>query len=211
LRSFKEGKADILLGTQMISKGLDFSRVTLVGVISADIGLSWPDYRAAERVFQLLTQVAGRAGRDELAGEVVIQSNMINHYTIHFARNHDYKGFYQQELKYRRELIYPPFCRIVNIKYSSDLLPKTIDLAREVSLKLHKANQGIYDVIGPAPSPLARINKQYRWQTLLKIDSAKDPNGKSTKKIISAVLAPYLRLKKSNLKIIVDIDPLEIV
>jgi len=211
LKSFKEGKADILLGTQMISKGLDFSRVTLVGVISADIGLSWPDYRAAERVFQLLTQVAGRAGRDELAGEVVIQSIMINHYTIHFARNHDYKGFYQQELKYRRELTYPPFCRIVNIKYSSDSLPKTIDLAREVSLKLHKANQGVYNVIGPAPSPLARINKQYRWQTLLKIDSAKDPGGKSTRKIISAVLAPYLRQKKSNLKIIVDIDPLEIV
>jgi primosomal protein N' (replication factor Y) len=210
LKSFKEGRADILLGTQMISKGLDFSRVTLVGVISADIGLSWPDYRASERVFQLLTQVAGRAGRDVLAGEVVIQSNVLNHYAIQFAKNHDYKGFYQQEIKYRRELGYPPFRRIINIKFSADNLTKTIAVAREISLKLRKSSRGLYEIIGPAPSAIAKINKQYRWQTLLKINPLKDPAGKHAKKIITDVLSPYLHQKESNLKIITDIDPLEI-
>jgi primosomal protein N' (replication factor Y) len=210
LKSFKEGKADILLGTQMISKGLDFSRVTLVGVISADIGLNLPDYRSAERVFQLLTQVAGRAGRDELEGEVVIQSSIVNHYAIQFARNHDYKGFYRQELKYRQEMGYPPLRRIINLRYSADNLSTTIAFAREITQKLRVARRGFYEITGPAPSPLARINKQYRWQTLLKIDPAKDPGGTRSKKIIELVLLPYLRLKESNLKIVVDVDPQEL-
>jgi primosomal protein N' (replication factor Y) len=210
LKSFKEGKADILLGTQMISKGLDFSRVTLVGVISADIGLNLPDYRSAERVFQLLTQVAGRAGRDELEGEVVIQSSIVNHYAIQFARNHDYKGFYRQELKYRQEMGYPPLRRIINLRYSADNLSTTIAFAREITQKLRVARRGFYEITGPAPSPLARINKQYRWQTLLKIDPAKDPGGRRSKKIIELVLLPYLRLKESNLKIVVDVDPQEL-
>jgi primosomal protein N' (replication factor Y) len=209
LKSFKEGKADILLGTQMISKGLDFSKVTLVGVISADIGLSLPDYRSAERVFQLLTQVAGRAGRDELEGEVVIQSSVVNHYAIQFARNHDYKGFYRQEIKYRQELGYPPFRRIINFRYSANNLSTTIAFAREITQKLRLAGRSLYEITGPAPAPLTRINKQYRWQTLLKIDPVKDPGGTRTKKIISMVLLPYLGLKESNLKIIVDVDPQE--
>jgi primosomal protein N' (replication factor Y) len=209
LKAFKEGKADILLGTQMISKGLDLSRVTLLGVISADIGLSLPDYRSAERVFQLLTQVAGRAGRDELEGEVVIQSSIVNHYAIQFARNHDYKGFYRQELKYRQEMGYPPLRRIINLRYSTDNLSTTIAFAREITQKLRAARRGLYEITGPAPSPLARINKQYRWQTLLKIDPVKDPGGTRSKKIIEMVMLPYLRLKEANLKIIVDVDPQE--
>jgi len=209
LRAFKEGKADILLGTQMISKGLDFSRVTLVGVISADIGLSLPDYRASERVFQLLTQVAGRAGRDELEGEVVVQSNLSNHYAIQYASKHDYRGFYAQEIKYRQESGYPPFKRIINIRYSADTLSNTIEMAREITMKLRKVRRGRYEIVGPAPAPITKINKQYRWQALIKIDPQVDLGSKNSKKVIQQILSPYLRLKESNSKVIIDVDPLE--
>jgi primosomal protein N' (replication factor Y) len=134
---------------------------------------------------------------------------MLNHYAIQFARNHDYKGFYQQEIKYRQELGYPPFRRIVNLKYSADTLATTTALAREITLKLRRARRGLFDITGPAPAPIAKIKRQYRWQSLLKIDPVKDPGGKRTKEIIDNVLMPYLRLKESNLKVIVDVDPQE--
>ena len=118
LDQFGAGKADILLGTQMVAKGLDFPRVTLVGVISADTQMLLPDFRASEGTFQLLTQVAGRAGRSSLAGEVVIQTLQPEHYSLKHVLTHDFHGFYKEELEYRRELHYPPFSRIVLIEMS---------------------------------------------------------------------------------------------
>jgi primosomal protein N' (replication factor Y) len=112
---FKNENVDILLGTQMIAKGFDFPRVTLVGVIDADTALYLPDFRAAERTFQLITQVAGRSGRSDLGGEVIVQTRHPEHYALQAAQKHDYKGFYAQEVEFRRQMHYPPFCRITNI------------------------------------------------------------------------------------------------
>ena len=120
LRQFDSGEADILLGTQMVAKGLDFPRVTLVGVISADTQMLLPDFRASESTFQLLTQVSGRAGRSTLAGEVVIQTLQPDHYSLKHVITHNFRGFYQEELEYRRELDYPPFSRIVLLEFSGE-------------------------------------------------------------------------------------------
>ena len=115
---FKKGEIDILIGTQMIAKGLDFPEVTLVGIIYADMALSIPDFRACERTFQLITQVAGRAGRGDRPGRVIIQTFNPTHYSIIHARNHDYHAFYNEEISYRKELGYPPYSRISNIRIS---------------------------------------------------------------------------------------------
>jgi primosomal protein N' (replication factor Y) len=209
LKSFKERNAEILLGTQMIAKGLDFENVTLVGVISADIGLTIPDYRASERVFQLLTQVAGRAGRGILKGEVIIQSHLFSHYAIQFASNHDYLGFYQEEISYRKALVYPPFRRIINIRFTSPDLTKTIRKAREVSQQLKRFSKGLYDIIGPAPCPISKIKNRYRWQVFIKINSQIDSSNRKAKKLIIGCLDTYLRSKRNELRIEIDVDPVD--
>ena len=209
LKFFKEGEAEILLGTQMIAKGLDFANVTLVGVISADIGLTLPDYRASERVFQLLTQVAGRAGRSILKGEVVIQSYLYTHYAIQFARNHDYCGFYGEEIIYRKKLDYPPFVRMINIRISGPDLSDTIHNARRINKMLKQSSRGLYVITGPAPCPISKIKNMYRWQTIIKLNSQKDPSGKRSKEIILKCLAPHLRLEQKQLRIALDVDPVD--
>jgi primosomal protein N' (replication factor Y) len=209
LKAFKEGKGDILLGTQMIAKGLDFDNVTLVGVISADIGLTIPDYRASERIFQLLTQVAGRAGRGILKGEVIIQSHLFSHYAIQFASNHDYLGFYKEEISYRKAMVYPPFQRMINIRFTSPDLTKTIQKAREVSQKLKRFSKGLYDIIGPAPCPISKIKNRYRWQVFIKINSQIDPSSRKSKDLIIRRLDTYLRSKRDDIKIEIDVDPVD--
>ncbi len=172
LSHFANHRADILIGTQMLAKGLDLPFVTLVGVVLADVGLNFPDYRAPERTFQLLMQVAGRAGRSVLGGRVILQTFQPWHYVIQRASQHDFDGFYQQELEYRRQLHYPPFTELIRLEFNH----LKWDKAREVSetmvaeisewLVAHQVND--IEVIGPAPAFFARVSGNYRWQILLR-------------------------------------------
>jgi len=172
LEHFKNHQADVLIGTQMLAKGLDLPLVTLVGVILADVGLTLPDYRAGERTFQLLMQVAGRAGRSPLGGSVIIQSFMPDHYTIQAAASHDYAHFYQQELAYRRDLNYPPFIELVRMEYRHASDEKAKAAARLMAERLQnwireKGRRSI-EIIGPVRPFYERINNLYRWQLILK-------------------------------------------
>jgi primosomal protein N' (replication factor Y) (superfamily II helicase) len=169
---FKAGEADILIGTQMIAKGLDLPGVTLVGVVSSDVALNLPDFRAGERTFQLLSQVAGRAGRGSAGGKVIIQTYSPGHYAIQSAAHHDYPGFYEKEIAYRRELRNPPFSRLARLVYSntSDLrAQEEVEKMKKILLQ-EKDAKGIANLslIGPAPAYLHRLRKMYRWQLILR-------------------------------------------
>jgi len=175
LGAFGEGKYDILLGTQMIAKGLDFPRVTLVGVVAADTSLHLPDYRSSERAFQLITQVAGRAGRGPRGGRVIIQTYQPQHYAIQFAARHDYVGFYNREMEIRRQFLYPPFSHIIRIlmmgEKEEDLIRLAVDTRDWLKQKIEGSavlKQGLIDV-GAYSAPLERINNRYRWQVLIRI------------------------------------------
>ena len=172
LQQFIDREADIIIGTQMIAKGLDLPLVTLVGVVSADLGLALPDYRAGERVFQLLTQVAGRAGRGVLGGKVVLQTYQPDHYVIQAASRHDYDGFVEAETAYRRTLGYPPFRRLARIVFSyTDPLKARLQAetgARRVRELLERYDLSGTSLIGPAPCYFTRIDRQYRWHLLLR-------------------------------------------
>jgi primosomal protein N' (replication factor Y) len=211
LQAFREEKADILLGTQMIAKGLDFDKVTLVGVISADIGLSFPDFRSAERVFQLLTQVSGRAGRRSRVGEVVVQTYNVSHYAIQYAGAHDYIGFYREEMRYRKSMQYPPFVRLVALNINGIDLSKTISTSREIAKALRRRAKDFYTVIGPAPAPISRLKNRYRWQLIVKLNNRRDGQGTYLKKVMADALAIYLssRLKDQNVSI--DVDPVDMI
>ena len=207
LQAFGNREADILLGTQMIAKGLDFSNVTLVGVISADVGLALPDFRAAERVFQLLTQVAGRAGRGEKGGEVVVQSFLYSHYAVQLAKNHDYNAFYDQEIRFRKEYKYPPFIKIIQLVFSAKKTSDVISEARLYALNLNRLAKAYCQVIGPSPAVIPRLNNRYRWQLLIKLNPQTDPTGKHTKKVLDKLLTPQKGNRKSTVQIVVDVDP----
>jgi primosomal protein N' (replication factor Y) len=172
LGRFVERKADILIGTQMVAKGLDVPLVTLVGVVSADMGLALPDFRANERTFQLLTQVAGRAGRGSLGGEVILQTYQPDHYAIAAAAQHDYAAFYEREIAHRRDLGYPPFRRFVRILFTDTSADKAEREARHAASLLREAlsRQALTgtELIGPAPCFFTRLNRQYRWHILLR-------------------------------------------
>ncbi|MEZ4422788.1 MAG: primosomal protein N' [Gemmatimonadota bacterium] len=166
------GEIDILLGTQMIAKGLDFPNVTLVGVINADVGLHLPDFRASERTFQLLSQVAGRAGRGPKGGQVLIQSAVPGHYVIQAALRHDYEGFARQELAERRSAAYPPFVRLVNVVVSSPDQARAAEaaehLAARILARLARGPSSTVRLTGPAPSPIERLHGRWRWHFLLR-------------------------------------------
>ena len=172
LEQFRQGKADILLGTQMIAKGLDFPRVSLVGVVSADGGLNLPDFRAAERTFQLITQVAGRAGRSTPGGEVLVQTHSPEETAISLSRNHDYEAFVDQELPSREELGYPPFGKLLLLLIQSTEEIRASSATEKLAEMLRREvrRSGVRDVqiLGPAPAPLSKIRGQHRWQILLK-------------------------------------------
>ncbi len=172
LQRFIERKADVIVGTQMITKGLDLPLVTLVGVVSADMGLALPDFRAGERTFQLLMQVAGRAGRGLLGGQVILQTYQPNHYVIEAAAQHDYEGFYEQEIAYRRELGYPPFRKLARMvfRYGSDIQAQS-EAERAAGIlrtRLEKLRMTGTEIIGPAPCFFHRVNNVYRWHLLLR-------------------------------------------
>lgn len=172
LQKFIDREADIVIGTQMIAKGLDLPLVTLVGVVSADLGLALPDYRAGERVFQLLTQVAGRAGRGVLGGKVVLQTYQPDHYVMQFASTHDYLGFVDKELDYRREMGYPPYRKLARVVFQFPDFYKTQkqaeEGARRVRKLLDKHQMTGTELIGPAPCFFTRIDRNYRWHLLLR-------------------------------------------
>ncbi len=196
LQHFMAGRANVMVGTQMVAKGLDLPLVTLVGVISADTALYLPDFRAAERTFQLLMQVAGRAGRSPLGGRVIIQTYNPDQVPIEAASRHDYEGFYRMELAFRREQRYPPFKRLALLLYSGHGPERSAAEAQKMAnrLRLHLARQGLpaVELIGPTPSYVQRVRSQYRWYILLR---AHDP---------AAVLRPLMPLPKGWR---VDIDP----
>ena len=172
LRTFTNHEADILVGTQMIAKGLDLPRVTLVGVIAADMALHLPDFRAAERTFQLLTQVSGRAGRGPLGGKVIIQAYTPEHFSIQAARTHDYVGFYDREIEFRRQHAYPPLTSIVRLLRigpgESRIQRETEDIAARIRHFLRREAMDQIEVIGPAPAFYHKIRGRYRWQIILK-------------------------------------------
>jgi primosomal protein N' (replication factor Y) len=171
LESFRKGEADILLGTQMVAKGLDFPEVTLVGVISADTSIHLPDFRASERTFQLLTQVSGRAGRGKSPGEVVVQTYVPDCEAVQCAREHDFLKFAETELEDRSSLEYPPFGRMALLLFKGKNENDVATTAgRCAEILRTEAPKGL-EVMGPAQAPLARIRNSYRWQVILKSTS----------------------------------------
>jgi primosomal protein N' (replication factor Y) len=178
LGRFGRGEVDILLGTQMIAKGLDFHRVTLVGVVNADVGIHLPDFRASERTFQLLSQVAGRTGRGALGGEVIIQTSLPDHYTVQAALSHDYLTFAGRELEERHHPAYPPYTRLANVVVSSpeeELAAREAERgARWLRRELRTAGltgEGGVELVGPAPAPIERLHGRWRWHFLLRSPS----------------------------------------
>ena len=172
LSHFRQHNADILIGTQMLAKGLDLPLVTLVGVVLADVGLNFPDYRTSERTFQLLTQVAGRAGRSTLGGKVILQTFQPEHYAILQAAQHDFAGFYSQELAYRRELRYPPFARIVRFEIrdtnSLKVQQAAIELFNRLEHLINASSDKTLELSGPVPPYFAKRSGLFRWQVILK-------------------------------------------
>jgi len=174
LKGLRSGFTDILIGTQMVAKGHDFPNITLVGIICADLSLSFPDFRSGERTFQLLAQVSGRAGRGDMPGRVILQTYNPNHFSILAAQNQDFKRFYDEEIGYRKALNYPPFSRMIQLKISGKDEEKTrvhAQLLGDFSNDLKKDNRSDYksvEVLGPIEAPLPRIAKRFRWQILLK-------------------------------------------
>jgi len=205
LGAFAGGSLDILVGTQMLAKGHDFHRVTLVGVVSADASLSLPDFRAAERTFQLLTQVAGRAGRGDLPGRVLIQTYYSDHYAIQDAVKQDYTAFFERELHFRRVMAYPPFTSLANIIVRDTSLEKAIQWSRQLSEYFVPFNSDGLRVLGPAAAPLARLKREHRFQFLLKSKSrAKLTN------LLSGALG-YCETKEiPQTAVQVDMDPLSL-
>ena len=205
LGAFANGALDILVGTQMLAKGHDFQRVTLVGVIFADSSLSLPDFRAAERTFQLLTQVAGRAGRGELPGRVLIQTYYPEHYAVQDAVKQDYVSFYERELHFRRMMMYPPFTSLANVIVRDTKLENAIRWSRLLSEYFSPHDGKGVRVLGPASAPLARLKKEHRYQFLLK---------SSKKSVLTKLLTGALSFCDSNeipqTAVLVDMDPLSL-
>jgi primosomal protein N' (replication factor Y) len=211
LEKFRSGQADILLGTKMIAKGLDFEKVTLVGIISADQGLHFPDFRASEKVFQLLTQAAGRAGRGSSSGEVVVQTFDPSHFIFKHLMTHNYQSFFERELTSRKHLKYPPFSRLILVRIEGKELPLVQKYAEAITDFLWKANKKkSYSVLGPAPSPLAKIQNIYRYQILIKQDKEKDASSLYARHILKEGLFMKNEVKNWPVKVIIDVDPIEI-
>ena len=196
-------EVDILLGTQMIAKGLDFPGVTLVGVVNADVGMHLPDFRATERTFQLLSQVAGRAGRGKLGGEVLIQTALPEHYAIQAALTHDYVAFATRELEERRHPAYPPMVRLINVVVSSPVAEDAAGNAEAAArwLRAHVISGTPVDLTGPAPSPIERLHGRWRWHFLLRSVSVK-ALGTSAKR-----LQAEFRTRGTDVRIAIDRDP----
>jgi primosomal protein N' (replication factor Y) len=208
LKNLSEGNIDVLVGTQMIAKGHDYPGITLVGIICADLSLAFPDFRAGERTFQLLAQVAGRAGRGASKGRVILQTYNPDHFTILSARDHDFKSFYEKEIRFRKELGYPPFSRMIMIRLSGRNRKKTKDCAGAVGdfcnalIRENKSFQRV-DILGPVEASVARIAGRFRWQILLKGKNSRFLHELARKIVVEA--AP--RMCGRDVSINADVDP----
>lgn len=208
LESLESGSIDILIGTQMIVKGHDFPNVTFVGVISADTALHFPDFRSAERTFQILTQAAGRAGRGDVSGEVLIQTFNPEHYSIQMAKEQDFLGFYNEEIKFRRELNYPPFSRLINFRLTGNSEKKTMLAAKEMGkIGENLLKEDFYkwiEILGPSMAPFSKIKGKYRWQMLAKGSEPKSLHQFAN--VLADRLKPFIKGRGVNLDI--DVDPI---
>ncbi|MCL5774463.1 MAG: primosomal protein N' [Firmicutes bacterium] len=200
LGAFSRGDARILLGTQMIAKGLDFPAVTLVGVITADVALNMPDFRATERAFQLLMQVAGRSGRGNAPGKVIIQTFNPEHPGIKAAALHDYHNFYESEISAREELNFPPFSHLVNLIFWSEREESAPAMAEEFALKLKDKKAEGFQLLGPAPCPIPRLRKKFRWHIIIKTRKVQE-----IVRILRSNISELKLPEKSGITI--DVDP----
>ena len=201
LNALDEGELDMLVGTQMIAKGHDIHGVTLVGVVGADAALGLPDFRAAERTFQLLTQVAGRAGRGQSPGKVVLQTYFPDHYAVQFAACHDFAGFYDKELQFRSWMHYPPYSAIANVIIRSEELDEALTWSGEIGRWFEKIQHQGIRVLGPAAAPILRLKRDYRYHFILK-----SPSREKINTLLRAMLAEAAARKIPRTQIIVDVD-----
>jgi primosomal protein N' (replication factor Y) len=206
IRRWENGEIDILVGTQMITKGHDVSGVTLVGALLADLSLNLPDFRAAERTFQLLNQVGGRSGRGNDPGRVLIQTFAPDHYAIQFLIHHDYKGFFEEEANFRRTLNYPPFSRLIGLRLDGLKAEAVEKQAKILATKLRdiQAHTPRYreriEVLGPAPAPIEKVRNRYRWQLLVK-------GKQSTTLLEFARQARCVVPRSQTVRLHIDVDP----
>jgi primosomal protein N' (replication factor Y) len=201
LNALNEGALDMLVGTQMIAKGHDIHGVTLVGVVGADMALGLPDFRAAERTFQLLTQVAGRAGRGQSPGKVVLQTYFQEHYAVQFAARHDFAGFYDKELQFRAWMHYPPYSAIANVLIRSEKLDEALTWSGELGRWFEKTRHEGIRVLGPAAAPITRLKRDYRYHFILK-----SPSREKMNVLLRAMLAEAAARKIPRTQVIVDVD-----
>lgn len=202
--TFKNGEADILIGTQMVSKGLDFKNVTLVGILAADMSINIPDYRAAERTFQIITQVAGRAGRGDKQGEVLIQTYTPQHYSLQYAVNYDYEGFYEKEFTVRAMMKYPPFGKLLLINGTSKKEELLKNFMHKITMMIKPLVESCLDIeiLGPIPCMISKVKENYRWQIVIKgeFDSYFSKN-------IKEILYDENKNVYNDIRISMDIDP----
>ena len=202
--TFKNGEADILIGTQMVSKGLDFKNVTLVGILAADMSINIPDYRAAERTFQIITQVAGRAGRGDKQGEVLIQTYIPQHYSLQYAVNYDYEGFYEKEFTVRAMMKYPPFGKLLLINGTSKKEELLKNFMHKITMMIKPLVESCLDIeiLGPIPCMISKVKENYRWQIVIKgeFDSYFSKN-------IKEILYDENKNVYNDIRISMDINP----
>ena len=203
LAALHEGELDLLVGTQMIAKGHDVHAVTLVGVVGADMALGMPDFRAAERTFQLLTQVAGRAGRGETPGKMVLQTYFPDHYAVQYAAQHDFAGFYDKELRFRAWMHYPPYSALANVLVRGDKLDDALRWSGLLGKWFEKTRHEGIRVLGPAAAPILRLKNDYRYHFVLKSPSRQKLNG-----LLRSMLAYAASEKIPRTQVIVDVDAL---
>jgi primosomal protein N' (replication factor Y) (superfamily II helicase) len=201
LNALNEGELDLLVGTQMIAKGHDIHGVTLVGVVGADMALGFPDFRAAERTFQLLTQVAGRAGRGQTPGKVVLQTYFPDHYAVQYAAQHDFVGFYEKELRFRSWMHYPPYSALANVLVRSDKLDEALQWSGILGKWFEKTRHEGIRVLGPAAAPIVRLKRDYRYHFVLKSASREKLNG-----LLRSMLGYAVQQKIPRTQVIVDVD-----
>ena len=201
LNALNEGELDLLVGTQMIAKGHDIHGVTLVGVVGADAALGLPDFRAAERTFQLLTQVAGRAGRGQTPGKVILQTYFQEHYAVQYAATHDFAGFYDKELRFRSWMHYPPYSALANVLVRSDKLDEALEWSGILGKWFEKTRHEGTRVLGPAAAPIVRLKRDYRYHFVLKSASREKLNA-----LLRSMLAYAVQQKIPRTQVIVDVD-----
>ena len=201
LSALNAGELDLVVGTQMIAKGHDIHGVTLVGVVGADIALGMPDFRAAERTFQLLTQVAGRAGRGYIPGKVILQTFFPEHYAVQYAAQHDFMGFYEKELRFRSWMHYPPYSSLVNVVLRSNELDDVLKWAGTLGGWFENTRHEGVRVLGPAAAPIQRLKRDYRYHFILKSASRQKLHA-----LLRAMLAETAKARIPRANVVVDVD-----